>query len=163
MHISIQNDTILPYYGGSVSFRILDAEGGNPVTDFWYTLSTGARPPWQNHTKSAETFYAQFEENETQSLRSITYTFYRNVVVDDENVEESESVTVTQLAFVVPETVPSVELPAGGSSVTVDILGAQYAHSFSAETWFNFTVPSRDKFSVSCDTNPTTEQRTWRD
>lgn len=160
MHISIQNDTILPYYGGSVSFRILDAEGGNPVTNFWYTLSTGARPPWENHTKSAETFYAQFEENETQTPRSITYTFYRNIVVDDENVEESESVTVTQLAFVVPETVPSVELPAGGSSVTVDILGAQYAHTFSEETWFNFSVPSRDKLSVSCDTNPTTEQRT---
>lgn len=160
MHISIQNDTTIPYYGGSVSFRILDAEGGNPVTNFWYTLSTGARPPWQNHTKSAETFYAEFEENETQTPRSITYTFYRNIVVNDENVEESESVTVTQLAFVVPETVPSVELPAGGSSITVDILGAQYAHTFSAETWFNFSVPSRDKFTVSCDTNPTTEQRT---
>ena len=82
MYIVETSSSVLPSSGGTTIFRILDGEGGSPVTNFWYTLSTGERPFWETHTKNAETFTITFDENTEQEERSITYTFYREVDVD---------------------------------------------------------------------------------
>lgn len=160
MYVVETSSSIFPSSGGTTIFRILDGEGGSPVTNFWYTLSTGGRPSWETHTKSAETFTVTFDENTEQEERSITYTFYREVDVDGVLTEESASVIVTQTGYTIPSSVNDVEVTEEQQTTEVTIENVSNASILIDSPWLSALTPSRNVLQLFIQENEESTERT---
>lgn len=160
MYVVETSSSVFPSSGGTTIFRILDGEGGSPVTNFWYTLSTGGRPSWETHTKSAETFTITFDENTEQEERSITYTFYREVDVDGVLTEESASVTVTQTGYTIPSSVNDVEVTEEQQTTEVTIENVSNASILIDSPWLSALTPSRNVLQLFIQENEESTERT---
>ncbi|MDD2509454.1 MAG: BACON domain-containing carbohydrate-binding protein, partial [Aliarcobacter skirrowii] len=160
MYVVETSSSVFPSSGGTTIFRILDGEGGSPVTNFWYTLSTGERPSWETHTKKAETFTVTFDENTEQEERSITYTFYREVDVDGVLTEESASVTVTQTGYTIPSSVDDVEITEEQQTTEIIIENVSNASISINSPWVSFLTPSSNVLQLFIQENEESTKRT---
>ena len=160
MYVVETSSSVFPSSGGTTIFRILDGEGGSPVTNFWYTLSTGERPSWETHTKNAETFTVTFDENTEQEERSITYTFYREVDVDGVLTEESASVTVTQTGYTIPSSVDDVEITEEQQTTEIIIENVSNASISINSPWVSFLTPSSNVLQLFIQENEESTERT---
>ncbi|MCK9327033.1 MAG: hypothetical protein M0P69_16190, partial [Bacteroidales bacterium] len=160
MYVVETSSSVFPSSGGTTIFRILDGEGGSPVTNFWYALSTGERPSWETHTKNAETFTITFDENTEQEERSITYTFYREVDVEGVLTEESASVTVTQTGYTIPSSVNDVEITEEQQTTEIIIENVSNASISINSPWVSFLTPSSNVLQLSVQKNEESTERT---
>lgn len=160
MYVVETSSSVFPSSGGTTIFRILDGEGGSPVRNFWYALSTGERPSWETHTKNAETFTVTFDENTEQEERSITYTFYREVDVDGVLTEESASVTVTQTGYTIPSSVDDVEITEEQQTTEIIIENVRNASISINSPWVSFLTPSSNVLQLFIQENEESTERT---
>lgn len=160
MYVVETSSSVFPSSGGTTIFRILDGEGGSPVTNFWYTLSTGERPSWETHTKNAETFTITFDENTEQEERSITYTFYREVDVDGVLTEESASVIVTQTGYTIPSSVNDVEITEEQQTTEIIIENVSNASILIDSSWLSALTPSSNVLQLFIQENEESTERT---
>ena len=160
MYVVETSSSVFPSSGGTTIFRILDREGGSPVTNFWYTLSTGGRPSWETHTKNAETFTITFDENTEQEERSITYTFYREVDVDGVLTEESASVIVAQTGYTIPSSVDDVEITEEQQTTEIIIENVSNASILIDSFWLSALTPSSNVLQLFIQENEESTERT---
>ena len=158
MYVIETNGNVVPRTGGTLVFRVVDDEN-NPITNFWYTLSTGMRPEWEEHTKINETFTVVLQPNNDLEERSLTYTFYREVVIDDVLTEESWEITVTQSGLVLPETIPNVSLSNAAQTTSLLVEGSFFANILVSASWFTVTASNNDRLIITVEQNNINESR----
>ena len=148
MYIVETSSSVFASTGGTVVLRILNAEGGSPITNFWYTLSTGTRPSWETHAKSAETFTVTFDENLETDSRAITYTFYTEVTVDGVTPVDSASVVVTQDGYAVPAAVADIAATKEQQTIEVTIENVTNASVSVDSPWLSFVTAATNTLQL---------------